>query len=204
VTRRHRRSAGEQARRRHAWLKLVQTSGPFLILPGVDRVFPNGLAAVPEAHRSELRAAIAGMLVSRGAERHRVIEVLLHEVLGWGEHLQHDQALPDSLAEIIVEHGLTVHPDFAFHAEHDDEPEPDDDEREVTPTGPYRLLGMITPWGAHPLTPVTQRGWTASPAERLAVLLRARDVPIGLVTDGRWWAWSGHHTVVRPASRCGT
>lgn len=52
---------------------------------------------------------------------------------------------------------------------------------------PYRLLGMLAPWGSHPLARTSQDGWTASPAERLAVLLRARDVPIGLVTDGRWW-----------------
>lgn len=39
--RRPRRSAGEQARRRHGWLELVQTSGPFLTLPVVDRVFPT-------------------------------------------------------------------------------------------------------------------------------------------------------------------
>ena len=53
---------------------------------------------------------------------------------------------------------------------------------------PYRLLGVICPWGAHPLVRTSEGGWTASPAERLAVLLRARDVPVGLVTDGRWWA----------------
>lgn len=116
MTRRNRRSAGEQARCRHAWLELVQTSGPFLTLPVVDRVFPNGLTSVPEVHRAELRAAITAMLDARGATRHRVIEVLLRDVLGWGEHLHTDEALPDSLAEIIVEHGLTVRPDFAFHA----------------------------------------------------------------------------------------
>ena len=47
---------------------------------------------------------------------------------------------------------------------------------------------MVADWGAHPLARSTSHGWSASPAERLAVLLRARDVPIGLVTDGRWWA----------------
>ncbi len=195
MRRRYRGSAGEQARRRHAWLELVQTSGPFLTLPVVDRVFPNGLASVPEVHRSELRAALTAMLDARGASRHHVIEVLLRDVLGWGEHLHTDQALPDSLTEIVVEHSLTVRPDFAFHADVEDEPEdgdePDTGEAEdgaVTPSGPYRLLGTIAPWGSHPLTRVTERGWTASPAERLAVLLRARDVPVGLVTDGRWWA----------------
>ncbi|MCA1672634.1 MAG: hypothetical protein LC799_10670, partial [Actinobacteria bacterium] len=72
-------SSGEQARRRHAWLELVQTSGPFLTLPVVNRVFPNGLAPVPEGHRSELRAAVTGMLDGRGAERHQVIKVLLRD-----------------------------------------------------------------------------------------------------------------------------
>lgn len=41
---------------------------------------------------------------------------------------------------------------------------------------------------SHPLARTLHAGWAASPAERLAALLRARNVPIGLVTDGRWWA----------------
>ena len=45
-----------------------------------------------------------------------------------------------------------------------------------------------TAWGGHPLARAVERGWTASAVERLAVLLRARDVPVGVVTDGRWWA----------------
>ena len=65
------------------------------------------------------------------------------------------------------------------------------EEPEPAPTsgeGPWRMLGTYAPWGAHPLARITAGGWTASPVERLAVLLRARDVPVGLVTDGRWWA----------------
>jgi hypothetical protein len=54
--------------------------------------------------------------------------------------------------------------------------------------GPWKLLGMVTAWGTHPLTRTTTGNWTASAVERLAVLLRARDVPVGIVTDGRWWA----------------
>lgn len=108
------------------------------------------------------------MLDARGANRHRVIEVLLRDVLGWGGHLHTDQALPDSLTEIVVEHGLTVRPEFAFHAdtapEEDDEPGAEQPgQGEATPSGPYRLLGTIAPWGSHPLTRVTERGWTASP-----------------------------------------
>ena len=29
--------------------------------------------------------------------------------------------------------------------------------------------------------------WSASPVDRMEALLRAADVPVGLVTDGRWW-----------------
>ena len=47
---------------------------------------------------------------------------------------------------------------------------------------------MVTAWGTHPLTRTTTGTWTANAVERLAVLLRARDVPVGIVTDGRWWA----------------
>ncbi|MGI9000584.1 MAG: hypothetical protein ACR2GH_02845, partial [Pseudonocardia sp.] len=53
---------------------------------------------------------------------------------------------------------------------------------------PWRLLGMWVPWGSHPLSRTVAAGWTASPVERLAALLRAHDVPVGVVSDGRWWA----------------
>ena len=47
---------------------------------------------------------------------------------------------------------------------------------------------MVTAWGTHPLTRTSTGSWTANAVERLAILLRARDVPVGIVTDGRWWA----------------
>ncbi|HEX9624824.1 MAG TPA: hypothetical protein VF979_10640, partial [Streptosporangiaceae bacterium] len=78
----------------------------------------------------------------------------------------------------------------------DDEDEGSDDEADAADTdsaasgstGPWKLLGCYLPWGAHPLSRTTTNGWTASGVERLAVLLRARDVPIGVTTNGRWWA----------------
>ncbi|MQA16814.1 MAG: hypothetical protein GEV09_22565 [Pseudonocardiaceae bacterium] len=208
--RRRRRSggAGEEARRKHAWLELLQTSGPFLTLPVVHRLFPDGLPPVPKQARAGVRAAVTDMLDGNGASRHALVDFVLRDLLGWGEH--YTAYLPDAAAAIVVEHGTSVRPDFAFvvgeadvddgHDELDDD-DPDDrepDERDPeedpepedaeAPSGPYRMLGMVAPWGTHPLMRTTERGWTASAAERLAVLLRARGVPIGLVTDGRWWA----------------
>jgi hypothetical protein len=203
---------GEEIRRRHSWLELLQTSGPFLTLPVVHRVFPNGLAPVPVQQRARLRGLVAAMLDDRGASRHAVIETLLRDVLDWQQHLQIDSDMPQSLAEAVAEHGILVRPDFGFYAEEpaaeddtdsDEEDDAGDDDSEAeqdTPggqaagglavggSGPWKMLGCYLPWGSHPLTRTTAGGWTASPVERLAVLLRARDVPVGVVTDGRWWA----------------
>ena len=91
--------AGEEIRRRHAWLELLQTSGPFLTLPVVHRVFPDGLPPVPVTRRAEIRAVVAEMLDSGGATRHAIIETMLRDVLDWQQHLRIDTQLPDSLAE---------------------------------------------------------------------------------------------------------
>ena len=227
---RRRQSGGvnEEIRRRHGWLELLQTSGPFLTLPVVHRVFPDGLPPVAVAQRAEVRAAVAEVLDSHGASRHAMIETMLRDILDWQHHLRIDTQIPDSLAEPVPEHGLVVRPDFAFHAEDGDgavaedtgdaeqadvaqeaddgDAEPDDggdeevdeddqEDAEESSSGvgdavtrPWKLLGAYLPWGTHPLARTTTGGWTASGAERLAVLLRARGVPVGVVTDGRWWA----------------
>lgn len=204
----------EEVRKRHAWLELLQVSGPFLTLPVVHRVFPNGLPAVPVQQRAAVRTLTAQMMDDRGASRHAVITAMLRDVFDWQQHLVIDDAMPRNLTEIVADHGVTLRPDFGYFdedaddaaADGDDEALPDasdeaetddDDDSESaetadgaagTSTGPWKLLGMVTAWGTHPLTRTTTGTWTANAVERLAVLLRARDVPVGIVTDGRWWA----------------
>jgi hypothetical protein len=219
--------ASEEIRRRHGWLELLQTSGPFLTLPVVHRVFPDGLPPVPVERRAKVRAGVAGMLDSHGATRHAVIELVLRDVLDWQQHLRLDTEIPGTLAELVPGHGLMLRPDFGFWAETDggaedgdaeqdngddaaegvldgdeavgedaeagedgdDSDDGEDEEPGLGATGsPWKLLGMYLPWGTNPLTRVTTGGWAASGVERLAVLLRARQVPVGVVTDGRWWA----------------
>jgi len=190
----------------HAWLELLSTSGPFLTLPVVARVFPDGLPAVPVDQRARIRSAVAAMVDGRGASRHQVVAEILRDVLDWDDRLLLDDQVPAVLAEPVIEHGLTLRPTFAFVAPADEEElapdgaahtgteadddgdENDEDEAAEDTSSPYRMLGQVSAWGQHPLARTTDSGWTASPVERLAVLLRARDVPIGLVTDGRWWA----------------
>ena len=201
-------SAGAAAARRHAWLELLQTSGPFLTVPVADQTWPIGLPAVPQPIRAELRAGLARLWKDKGATARTFGQQLLLGALGWGDAYIEGAALPASLSEVVTEHGVLLRPDFAFHAPDEDiEPEVevdpiDGDEAEdaadseaPAPTGtapaivgPWRLLGMWSPWGTHPLRRTVQSSWAASPVERLAALLRARDVPLGLVFDGRWWA----------------
>jgi hypothetical protein len=184
-------AAGEAARRRHAWLELLQVSGPFLTLPVVDRVWPAGLPEVATAARAAVRTAVADALANGGACRHTAIRTVLCEALDWAEHLRLDADLPASLAEPVPEHGLIVAPDLGFWADANVTVDTTEEDGEAEPPGtasPWHLLGQVTEWGAHPLARTVRHGWAASPVERLAVLLRARDVPVGLVTDGRWWA----------------
>ncbi len=209
----------EEVRKRHAWLELLQVSGPFLTLPVAHRVFPNGLPEVPVQQRATVRALIAQMMDDRGASRHAVITAMLRDVFDWQQHLVIDDAIPQTLTEIVADHGVTLRPDFGYFDETEDDAaedpdsddedgssssgdsegeEPDDDEDPEghdaetsgggTSSGPWKLLGMVTAWGTHPLTRTTTGTWTANAIERLAVLLRARGVPVGIVTDGRWWA----------------
>src|SRR5258708_37364345 len=93
VRRRPAGGVGEEIRRRHGWLELLQSSGPFLTLPVVHRVFPDGLPPVPVAKRAEVRAAVAEMLDSHGASRHAMTETMLRTILDWQHHLQIDTQL---------------------------------------------------------------------------------------------------------------
>lgn len=197
-------SAGAAAARRHAWLELLQTSGPFLTLPVADQTWPAGLPAVPQPARAAVRTAAAQVLAGRGRNRDALAQEVLCRLLGWGDALVQRADLPATLVEGVPEHGVILQPDFAFCvaetdepadelARPEDEPVDDDEDTEAAPSaaepveGRYRLLGMWTEWGRHPLSR-PRTGWVASPVERLAVLLRARDVPLGVVSDGRWWA----------------
>lgn len=163
----------------HAWLELLQTAGPFLTLPVLKRVFGDTVPAASTALRARIRVTAEAMMRNDGDTRDAFIDIMFKDAFDWG--LRRTNTLPDALTAFVDEHGQQVRADFAFSASAED-----------TDTGEsqdeYRLFAMTTAWGSHPLTRTTTGSWTASPTERLAVLLRARDVPIGVVTDGRWWA----------------
>ena len=46
------------------------------------------------------------MMDDRGASRHTVIETLLRDVFDWQQHLVIDDAVPETLTEIVADHGI--------------------------------------------------------------------------------------------------
>lgn len=178
--------------RHHAeWLGLIEQSGPFLSLPVLLRVFPQGLETVAPEMRRRLAQAYAEWQAScEGGKPDPVlhqawIRFVLDEVLELPEAaLLRDQALPKSLQLNRSEEGEILRPDVALVAPYDD----------VPPASPApgaarqpRLLIQTYAPGQRLDKTVPGRFWKASPAARMADLLRAADVPLGLVSNGEDW-----------------
>ncbi|WP_433300942.1 Eco57I restriction-modification methylase domain-containing protein [Actinoplanes sp. CA-030573] len=148
------------------WLALVGISGPFLALPVLTRVWPT-LAAVDPDWWPKMRAARMG----GDQDPDYWIEFLLRRLCGWG-----DQFIRNDLGHLridVPEHSTTVEPDFALVERRTDVP---------------KLLGMTLKPGQHPTTRPKSDAWPATPVDRIARLCRHHDVPLGLVTNGRWFA----------------
>src|SRR3954451_396598 len=113
------------AAQRHAWLELLQQSGPFLTVPIADEIWPAGLPAVPQPVRAGLRTAVTQLLDDSGASRAATARKVLCDALHWGDALIEGAELPGALTEVVAEHGVVLRPDFAFRS--DDEPVADDE-----------------------------------------------------------------------------
>ena len=173
--------------RHHAeWLSLLEISGPFLSMPVLLRVFPQGLDEVDAARKADLRNALADW------EEHGVdpaihrdwVRFVLEDLLEWpAELLVEGQAVPPGLEARVAEHGETLRPDRVLL-------DADDPAR-------ARLLVVQLPPDQRVERVLRGARWKASPATRMMELLRATGVPLGLVTDGEQW------TLVHVPARAG-
>jgi hypothetical protein len=106
--------------RHHAeWLSLVEASGPFLSLPVLLKVFPNGLDAHDPEHLKLLRLAYEEWQDNQlGAKPepaiHRAwVDFVLRQTLELpDEVLLTGQRIPTGLAATIAEQGETLRPDW--------------------------------------------------------------------------------------------
>ena len=186
-------SGGRSPAQQHrAWLGLVDTEGPFLSVPVLAGLYPQGIPGLSRERREVLRAAKPALdrawdawdadrdseatLTSYRRARDAWVGTVLTEVLGWGDFWVTAQDRP-ALAE-------------TYHATSDGI-----QAVTVTPTGALMrgeevgALVLVTD-PADSLREVGQDGWATSPIDRMVAMLRApgSTCSIGVVTDGRWWA----------------
>lgn len=174
------------------WLAQVETDGPFLSLPVLKDMWPNGmeplsdvddrLVTFKESHAAWEQAfdrSRNGSTEQYADVARSWVDVVLDVLAGWEGH----RVAPGKLAEDLVVRSpgetIAVRPDGALRGR--------DGELAC-------LLRVVPPTDS--LHAAALDGWSASEVDRMAALLRKADVSVGVVTDGRWWAlvWAGEGT----------
>ena len=165
------------------WLELVDTDGPFLAIPPLKRVWPQGMPSLSDERRETLNYArkdfeSAWETFDRagGGEpaldvyrvaRSKWVETVLRDVAGWTESLSWGQVpgvqaqSPNRLVTVTADAALTGS------------------------DGIGALVYLVDPVDSLRETPNDL--WAATPIDRMEALLRENDIQIGIVTDGRWW-----------------
>jgi hypothetical protein len=164
--------------RHHAeWLSLVETSGPFLSLPVLLRVFPQELEGRDPESAARLREGYADWQ-ERGPKNAAVhqawVRHVLTDLLGYSpEFLLEGQAIPPGLEARFPVHGETLRPDLVL--------------RHRDGAAKPCLLIQTYPPGQNLAKAVAGTRWNAAPGTRMMELLHAVDQPLGLVTNGEQW-----------------
>lgn len=165
----------------HEWLKLIEVSGPFLEVPVLREVFPQGLDALSSGRPQRLRRtyeewrdAVDVVDIDLSALHAAWIdEVLLTALEIDSAVLRRGKDIPDRLTLAMPEHGVSINPDMAV----------------VNPTNDDAALLLIHIYEPDTDLDATRRfeGLAITPADRMVSLLRATGCPIGLVTNGERW-----------------
>ncbi|MBX3446744.1 MAG: hypothetical protein KF765_08305 [Parvibaculaceae bacterium] len=165
----------------HEWLNLVEVSGPFLAVPVLRDVFPQGLEALPSGRPQRLRRtyeewrdAVDMDDLDLPALHAAWIDEVLVTALEMDETvLRRGAMLPEQLTVSMPEHGVTVAPDLAV----------------VNPTNSDEPLLLIHVYEPDTDLDATRRfdGLAITPADRMVALLRSTGCPTGIVTNGERW-----------------
>lgn len=167
----------------HDWLSLIEISGPFLAVPVLKEVFPQGLEELNAAKRKRLRQAYDEWHEAQETDDPRFADLhtaWIDEVLsrgleldedGRGEILKGKDWCATHLNSSLPEHGVSQSPDFAVVG-NDDKP-----------------LMLVHSYGPDVDLDATSKldGWVSTPAERMVTLCRATGCRLGLVTNGERW-----------------
>lgn len=171
------------------WLTQVETDGPFLALPVIKDIWPDGVDRLGDADdrlvtfkqafvtwQREMDAFAYADRTPEAKERYAAvtrawIEAVLDDLAGWnGVRVPADQ-LPTTFVIRSPGEQVSVRPSGALKGR--------DSEYSALllvsePTSSLRDTGLD--------------GWAANEIDRMAMLLRKAQVEVGIVTDGQWWA----------------
>lgn len=166
------------------WLSLIEISGAFLAEPILDQAFPQGLEGLETSKKQAFRQAYEEWREALDTDDE--LQAKLHqEWINWvlkiglewdedneGEELKASADVPAHLKLELLEHKLTLKPDYALFANE--------------PNKPYLLVAS---YPAHVVLTdvVAGDGWSTTPAERMSHLCRATGTRLGLVTNGEQW-----------------
>ena len=168
------------------WLELVDTDGPFLAIPPLKRVWPSGIFALPDDRLDTLREAKpafdhAWEDLDRNPDDETVahkyhevrdswVQTVLRDVVGWRESLAWGEGAAAGVKATSPDRRITVTAEAAL----------------LGPDGVAALVAVVD--ACEDLREAGTDGWAASPIDRMEAMLRNSHIPIGVVTDGRWWA----------------
>ena len=169
----------------HDWLSLIEISGPFLAVPVLKEVFPQGLEELDGAKRKRLRQAYEewrDALESDDPQFPELHAAWVDEVLsrvleldedGRASVLKRTDWCIANLRVSLPEHAVTLSPDLAVV----------DEQRANKP------LMLIHTYAQDTDLDATRKmdDWAATPAERMVQLCRATGCRLALVTNGERW-----------------
>ncbi len=161
------------------WLSLVEVSGPFLTMPVLEKVFPQGLDAHDAEAYRELRIAFEEWeeQTHKPAIHRAWLKYVLQQTLGLpDEVLAEGQSIPETLKATDEIHRVTWRPDFIVRNPAD-----------IAPAGQPRLLIQTYAPEQDLNKAVAGQAGNAAPATRMMQLLHATDLKLGLVTNGEHW-----------------
>lgn len=165
----------------HDWLNLIEVSGPFLAVPVLREMLPQGLEALTSDRPQRLRAAYdewRDAVDADDAELPAIHSAWIDEVLQSALEvddlvLRQAATLPERLKVSLPEHGVTIAPDLAI----------------VNPTQGDAPLLLVQLYDPDTDLDATRNydGLATTPGDRMVALLRAVGCPVGLVTNGERW-----------------
>jgi hypothetical protein len=169
-----------------AWLELVETDGPFLAIPSLKRVWPQGMPSLGPERLDVLRGARPAFdhawealdidpddetVQAKYAEVRDVwVQTVLRDVAGWRTSLAWGPDCPPGVTAHSPDRRVIVTPQAALSG----------------PDGIGALVGVVDKCDS--LHATGTDGWAATAIDRMEAMLRGAGIAIGIVTDGRWWA----------------